>query len=286
MSIKDAFTEAGYVFLRTLDVYRSKSKGLILPIVAFSVVSVGADLFFPEKPGFALMIILSVLFICGFAISRNIIKLTALQCYSKDMKGIKGIYSPRNATVMLADIFVFLASTVLFSFAMTIAVLMYAAGDMQKTEAAILLKILLMLVFVVILYVQKYANTAILLHNPKNFMHGIYLGLMDIFGYYKYTAVIIVMQSILMIPTFFIIMNVSLAAKVISGIYTIISMPVFIIPTVLLTARIKGKKKGNLLTGFLIISALLMIISFFYSMLFPDLFSYEIDEILNVAKRR
>lgn len=285
MSIKDVFTEVGYVFLRSLDVYRSKSKGLILPIVAFSVVSVGADVFFPEKPGFALMIVLSILFLCGFAISRNIIKLTALQCYSKDMKGIEGIYSPRNATVMLADIFVFLSSTILFSFAMTISVLIYSAGAMQKTEAAMLLKIQIMLVFIVIVYVQKYANTAILLHNPKNFMHGIYLGLMDIFGHHRYTAPVIVVQSILTIPTFFIIMNVSLAVKVISGIYTIVSMPVFIIPTVLLVARIKGTEKGNLLTGFFIISLLLMVISFFYSILFPDLFSSEIDEILNVAKR-
>jgi len=283
--MKDAFKEVGYVFLRSLDVYRSKSKGLILPIVAFSVVSVGADVFFPEKPGFALMIVLSVLFICGFAISRNVIKLTALKCYSNDMKGIDGIYSPRNTTVMLADIFVFLASTILFSFAATFAVLMYAAGDMQKTEATILLKILIMSVFVIIIYVEKYANTAILLHSPKNFMHGIYLGLTDLFGYYKYTAPIIVVQSILMIPTFFIIMNVSLELKVISGIYTIISMPAFIIPTVLLVARIKGTKKGNLLIGFIIISALLMAVSFAYSIFFPDIFSKEIDEILNVTKR-
>ncbi|MCK5698412.1 MAG: hypothetical protein KAH93_01055 [Candidatus Aenigmarchaeota archaeon] len=282
--IRDVFFEVWHVFLCSLKVYKNSGRKLVLPVVFMGIVSVLSDVFLGEDAGLIIMVPLMALFLVGFAVARNIIKSVALGGYSSDMKRVSSAYKGCNVKVVLADVFVFGVSIVLFSVAGTFVIFEYVRGAVSKEVAAQALGFLMMFVLVFVTYAQKYANVAILVHGARNFLCGIFLGFRDLFSYWRFTAALIFLQSALLCPTFLIVMKVNVVIKVLAGFYTVLVMPAFVIPTALLIVRRKDEERGSVVFGAVVVVLVFVFVAFAYSSFFGELFSPEMERVFSSLK--
>ncbi|RLG14748.1 MAG: hypothetical protein DRN71_02680 [Candidatus Nanohalarchaeota archaeon] len=282
--IRDVFSEVWHVFLCSLKVYKNSGRKLVLPVLLIGIVSVFSDVFLSEDVGLIIMVPLMVLFLAGFAVARNVIKSVALGSYSPEMKRVLSAYKGSNVKVVLADVFVFGVSVVLFSVAGTFVIFEYIRGGMSREVAAQVLGFLMMFVLVFVTYAQKYANVAILVHGARNFLCGIYLGLQNLFSYWRFTSVLIFLQSALLCPMFLVVMKVTVVIKVLAGAYTVLVMPAFVIPTALLIARRKDEERGSVVFGGVVVFLVFVFVAFGYSVFFGEIFSGEMERVFSSLK--
>ena len=262
--------------LQSLSVYKTGSKEILFVMFALGLISVSVELFLPKTTSVSVALLVIVLIIASFAVSRNILKATAVSSYfGDDFQQAMKLSQASNKTVIGADLYSFFAGFVIYLGIVQFTLSLLISKSISEQLCAFAIGTELAWFILSLTFVQKYTNTSILLKNivgTRQFLTGLKTGVRDMCQTLPYSVPMMALQGLFLIPTIGILLHISLPAKIASVIYVVVTMPMFIIPTPLLMLRMQDKPKHCFLTGFLVISLLFVALAVIYTALFQELF--------------